>query len=183
MTTTYLAAPLIIDLITHWNGAVSMYQTPPYEYLAMYFIILMIYMLLTPIVTSVMGYPVIGDLLRVLGLDEGSIRLAATVAIIRAVDAPLFASIMMAIIISVIAHTPVLVLVTAQALLLGLMGPLMGIVALDTVVRRRGLANAFLTRSLVIIMNSIPWAIAMALLMLSEDPGIISLELPNTYRW
>ncbi|WP_243674495.1 hypothetical protein [Vulcanisaeta distributa] len=51
----------------------------------------------------------------------------------------------------------------------------MGIVALDTVVRRRGLANAFLTRSLVVVMNSIPWAIAMALLMLSEDPpGIIS---------
>lgn len=73
MTTTYLAAPLIIDLITHWNGAASMYQSPPYEYLAMYFIILMIYMLLTPpIVTSVMGYPVIGDLLRVLGLNEAS---------------------------------------------------------------------------------------------------------------
>ncbi|WP_054852918.1 hypothetical protein [Vulcanisaeta distributa] len=47
-------------------------------------------------------------------------------AIIRAVDAPLFASIMMAIIISVIVHTPVLVLVTAQALLLGLMGAVDG---------------------------------------------------------
>lgn len=87
---TYLAAPLIIALTTHWGGdVVGIYRSPPYEYMIMYLTILMTYMLLSPIITSVMGHPVIGDLLRTLGLDEGSIRLAATMAVIRAVDAPL----------------------------------------------------------------------------------------------
>ncbi|WP_243669501.1 hypothetical protein [Vulcanisaeta sp. JCM 16161] len=86
MIASYLAAPLIIGLITHWRTPVGMYQSPPYEYLTMYFMILLIYMLLSPIVTSVMGYPTIGDLLRTLGLNEDLIRLISTVAIVRAVD-------------------------------------------------------------------------------------------------
>ncbi|WP_446752687.1 hypothetical protein [Vulcanisaeta sp. JCM 16161] len=174
MIASYLAAPLIIGLITHWRTPVGMYQSPPYEYLTMYFMILLIYMLLSPIVTSVMGYPTIGDLLRTLGLNEDLIRLISTVAIVRAVDVPLASSIITAIIVSAIIHTPAPVLITAQALLLGLVGPLMGIVALDTVVGRRGSVSAFLTRSLIVVTNSIPWVIALTLLMLSEDPAIIS---------
>ncbi|MGC8607205.1 MAG: hypothetical protein ACP5GZ_10135 [Vulcanisaeta sp.] len=174
MIISYLAAPLIIGLITHWRTLVNMYQSPPYEYLTMYFMILLIYMLLSPIVTSVMGYPTIGDLLRTLSLNEDFIRLISIIAIVRAVDAPLASSIITAIIVSVIIHTPSPVLITAQALLLGLVGPLMGIVALDTVVRRRGSASAFLTRSLIVTTNSIPWVIALTLLMLSEDSAIIS---------
>ncbi len=68
---TYLAAPLIIALAAHWGGGVvGIYRSPPYEYMIMYLAILMTYMLLSPVVTSVMGHPVIGDLLRTLGLDE-----------------------------------------------------------------------------------------------------------------
>ncbi|WP_243679192.1 ABC transporter ATP-binding protein [Vulcanisaeta distributa] len=138
----YLITPLIIASTMHLRGVINLYQSPPYEYMTMYFIILMTYMLLSPMITSVMGYPVIGDLLRTLGLDEGSIRLAATMAIIRAVDAPLISSLTTAAAITAVIHTPTPpALITVQALLLGLIGPLMGIVALDTVVRRRGLGE------------------------------------------
>ncbi len=90
-------------------------------------------------------------------------------AVIRAVDAPLISSLTTAMVIAAVIHTPAPALVTAQAVLLGLVGPLVGIVALDTVVRRRGSVSTFLTRSLVVAANSIPWVIALTLLMLSED--------------
>ncbi|WP_252901656.1 hypothetical protein [Vulcanisaeta sp. JCM 14467] len=92
----------------------------------------------------------------------------------RAIDIPLTSSIVTAAVVAIIIHAPSPILITAQALLLGLLSPLMGIIALDTVVRMRGSINALLTRTLIIIINSIPWVVALTLLLLSEDPGIVS---------
>lgn len=178
MMLMYLASPVIVDALLRWRDPASILMFPPYDYLTMYFTILLIYMLLSPLAISVMGSTTTGELLRMLGFHERRIRLVSVIAVIRAVDAPLFTAMVLAITTSVILRTPTPIIITTQAVLLGLMGPLLSILALDTVIRRGDSVSGFWTRAFMVITNAATWVIALALLMLSEaspqliNPGI-----------
>ena len=178
MMLMYLASPVIAGALLHWRDPVSIFVFPPYDYLTMYFTILLIYMLLSPLAISVMGSTTTGELLRMLGFSERRIRLVSVIAVIRAVDAPLLTAMALAITTSIILRTPTPIIITTQAVLLGLMGPLLNVLALDTVIRRGGSVSGFWTRVFMVITNTATWVIALALLMLSEaSPQLISPDI------
>ncbi|WP_054844192.1 hypothetical protein [Vulcanisaeta souniana] len=179
MMIMYLASPAITSALLRWRDPASIFVFPPYDYLTMYFTILLIYMLLSPLAISVMGNTTTGgELLRILGFSERRIRLVSIIAVVRAVDAPLLTAMVLAITASIILRTPTPIIITTQAVLLGLMGPLLSVLALDTVISRGGSASGLWTRAFMVITNTATWVIALALLMLSEaspqliNPGI-----------